>query len=204
MKPLFTIRPRRYRSMTVLLAITISSGGLISCNPTELGALGGAGAGAAIGQALGHNTRSTLAGAAIGGILGAIVGHLLTPEEQNNYNRNVNEHLKQQPDNQQGDTTLTVGNKQVATKYSEAATLDDFKNQSASGQGQQQVAVNDEMIQKNNLSGTSLCRRVDRKVMQNGSLQGEDSMLYCRDANGDYLPIDQPQVAQNTQNTMAR
>ena len=66
------------RNSTAIVAIAAVLGGCSSLNPTQRGAVVGAGAGGAVGAAVGAATGSTargaIIGAAVGGVAGAVIG----------------------------------------------------------------------------------------------------------------------------------
>jgi outer membrane protein OmpA-like peptidoglycan-associated protein len=66
------------RNSTAIVAIAAVLGGCSSLNPTQRGAVIGAGAGGAVGAAVGAATGSTargaIIGAAVGGVAGAVIG----------------------------------------------------------------------------------------------------------------------------------
>jgi surface antigen len=179
---LYAPRPARKaaRALVLLLALT-------ACTPEQkslVTSVGGGIGGALIGSQFGKG-NGRLIGAVIGAAVGTFAGYqlakYLNEEEQKSYSENLNNQMKAIPADKGGEVNWqnTDKSKTAATNVSYSSGIDKFRD----------ANKYDQEIVKT-LPANTTCRTADT-TLKTGTSDVSYSGVYCRNADGDYVRIDQ-------------
>jgi outer membrane lipoprotein SlyB len=152
-----------------------------------LGAVAGGVGGAYAGKAIGGKTGRVIgavAGTALGGAAAYFITDYLNTREQQQYQAKLNQQMRATSANVEGTDTWVNANrtKVVNTGFSQEMPL-----QQVSANFGNQIPLNQQRIAS--LPSNTTCRVADSRFQVNGQ-QASTPGIYCRDAYGDYIKVD--------------
>lgn len=144
--------------------------------------------GAAAGALLGGDTQGKIVGALIGAgagyLIGGWVGDYLTEDEQASLNHEVSQELSQTPVESAG-----------SGKWRSSETPSRTASINYSKESYEPVKTDDSKEEV-----LSLCRETSISIEKDGKQVGSQKQLWCRNADGDYVPNGEPYAVQTASN----
>jgi hypothetical protein len=187
--------------LIVLLCVSLASLGINACTQQQMAAAGGGivAGGAALLLTNGRNLTpaeraAIVAGAAAAGTAaGWLIAGYLSPDEQKKYESDTNQRLKQTPENKKSKTEWRSGPKKITDSTSSLKPLEAVIAEQKNHSFDREV-----LAQKYGIQADSQCRYVASTIYPDGKAGGEQTNLYCRDMQGDYVRIPFDQVAKQS------